>query len=86
MVAIWMRLPRLIKKKMSLKFWKGDHYKNKIYNNYKYIYIYIYINLKKMDPGGHGPHLGLFLPVRKYISYVGTGEIGKGWWVLCLEG
>ena len=39
-----------------------------------------------MDPGGHGPHLGLFLPVRKYISYVGTGEIGKGWWVLCLEG
>ena len=42
-----MRLPRLIKKKMSLKFWKGDHYKNKIYNNYKYIYIY---KFKKNGP------------------------------------
>jgi len=43
-VAIWVRLARLIEENGYLRFWKGPNYKNKIYNNYK----------KNLDPGGPG--------------------------------
>ena len=47
-VAIWVRLAKLIEEKMGLRIWKGVNYLNKIYNNY---------NKKKKNwtQGGPGP-------------------------------
>ena len=68
-VAIWVRLARLIGMK-GAKVLEGANYKNEIYNNSK--------KKKNLDPGGLallGPHLGLSL-LQKVMTFSWMEKLG----------